>query len=61
MVTTAPKVSFFHYFGMPMTEEEEADAEENEDEDAVHVRFYATVSLLCFYSAVVEEVFFCRR
>jgi hypothetical protein len=38
VVTSAPKPSFFHYFGMPMTEEEEADAEENEDEEAVQVR-----------------------
>lgn len=33
VVTTAPKPSFFHYFGMPMTEEEEAEAEEQEEED----------------------------
>lgn len=38
VVTTAPKPSFFHYFGMPMTEEEEAEAEENEDEEAVQVK-----------------------
>lgn len=39
VVTKTPKNSFFHYFGMPMTEEEEAEAEENEDEDAPRVRF----------------------
>ena len=40
VVTTAPKPSFFHYFGMPMTEEEENDAEEaaQENEDAVNVK-----------------------
>ena len=38
MVTTAPKPSFFHYFGEPLTEEEEAEEAENEDEDTPRIR-----------------------
>ena len=36
--TTAPKPSFFHYFGEPLTEEEFAEEEENEDEDAPRIK-----------------------
>lgn len=46
VVTKTPKNSFFHYFGMPMTEEEEAEAEENEDEDAPRVRYLRWVIVL---------------
>ena len=38
VVTTAPKPSFFHYFGEPLTEEEEAEEAENEDEDTPRIR-----------------------
>jgi hypothetical protein len=52
VVTSAPKPSFFHYFGMPMTEEEEEDAQENDDEDAVQVRAGFPCLLACLRTAL---------